>query len=85
MMRIVRDRGEFYENEGGADDNGMEPEDNEADEYVKQFMEVIDRDNQFARPQNRRLKPNLSKEWLEKISRTLEVWRLITNHSHSTS
>ena len=45
MMRIVRDRGELYENEGGGDDNGMEPEDNEADEYVKQFMEVIDRDN----------------------------------------
>jgi hypothetical protein len=62
-----------------------EEEDTEADEIVRKFSQRLAYDNERASSINRRLRPNLTREWLEKISRTLEVWRLITNHSHSTS
>ena len=79
---IIRDGGELYEENDGIE---VEEEDAEADEIVRRFTNIIDRDNLRASPPNRRLKPNLSREWLERINRTLEVWRLITNHSHSTN
>jgi hypothetical protein len=36
-----------------------------------------------ARHPSLRLKPNLSREWLEKIARTLEIWRLINSQKLS--
>ena len=82
-MHIVRDAGEMYDENEMIE--GEEEDDAEADEIVEKFTSRLARDNERASPPSRRLKPNLSREWLEKISRTLEVWRLITNHSHSTS
>ena len=60
----------------------LAPETLEAeDEYVRQFQTRLALDSQRIADGARRLKPNVSKQWLDKIRRTLEIWRLINNQS----
>ncbi len=64
----------------------VEEEDDESEEQIiRQFQSRLARDNMGAREQGKRLRPNLSREWIEKQKRTLEVWRLISNQVRSTT